>query len=577
MKPDDHRAAEAWLRERRHDIAPLARRQRLIAALLGVLVVLQAWVLARIIDQAAFAGAGLNALAPLLVAWVPLLLLRGGLAWTGDRLAWRAAQQVRSQLRRELFDHLRRSGPYPLRERPTGELGNVLVDAVEAIGPYFAHYLPARLLMTLVPPLILLAVWPADWLSGLILLLTAPLVPLFMALIGQAAQRASQRQWRQLSRMGGHFLDVLRHLPLLKAFNASRRETARIAQTAEAFRRRTMQVLRLAFLSSAVLEFLAAISIALVAVLVGFRLLDGEMAFFHGLFVLLLAPEFYLPLRRYGAQNHARMEAIAAAEQILEVLALPAAAPAATSSQVALRHGALELRDLHFTHPGGDTALAGLDLRIEPGEHLAIVGPSGAGKSTLLLLLLGFIPPESGEIRLAGAPLEAAHLAAWRRRIGWVPQRPHLFPGTLRENIALGCPDAPTETVREAAQAAGILDFIEALPEGFETPIGEGGRGLSGGQRQRIALARALLHRPDWLLLDEPTAHLDPDSERAFVAALRNLRGRVGIVHVAHRLETLHEADRIVVMQGGRVTDSGDWQTLCSRPGPFRDLLEAPA
>ena len=576
MKPENTRAADAWLRARRHDIAPLARRQHLLAPLLGVTVVLQAWVLARIVDQAAFAGAGLGVLAPLLAALIPLALLRALLAWSDDRLAWRAAQQVRSQVRRTLYDHLRGTGPHPLRDHTRGGLGNVLVDAVEAIGPYFAHYLPARLQLAWLPPLILLAVWPADWVSGLVLLLTAPLAPLFMALIGQAAQRASQRQWRQLARMGGHFLDVLRHLPLLKAFNASRREARRIAQTAEAFRRHTMQVLRLAFLSSAVLEFLAAISIALIAVLAGFRLLDGEMAFFHGLFVLLLAPEFYLPLRRFGAQNHARMEAVAAAGQILEVLALPATAPG-ESTESPLPHGDLELRDVHFTHPGGDVALAGLELRVASGEHLAIVGPSGAGKTTLLQLLLGFAAPDRGEIRIGGVSLNAAHLAAWRTRIGWVPQRPHLFPGSLRENIALGRPEAPEAAIREAARAASALDFIEALPRGLDTRVGEGSRRLSGGQRQRIALARALLREPDWLLLDEPTAHLDPENARAFVATLAGLRGRIGILHIAHRLEDLRACDRIVVLEAGRVVDEGDWQTLASRPGPFRALLEEPA
>ncbi len=574
MSTGNERAADRWLRDQQAGIAPLLRRQHLLAPLLGMLVVLQAWVLARIIDRAAFAGADLAELAPLLAALVPLFVLRALLAWTGDRLAWRAAQQVRSQVRASLFDHLRRAGPYPLHDRRSGELGNVLVDAVEAIGPYYAQYLPARLQLIWLPPLILLAVWPADWLSGLILLLTAPLVPLFMALIGQAAQRASQRQWRQLARMGGYFLDVLRQLPLLKAYNASRREAARIAQTAEAFRRHTLRVLRLAFLSSAVLEFLAAISIALVAVLVGFRLLDGEMAFFHGLFVLLLAPEFYLPLRRFGAQHHARMEAVAAGERILDLLALPApAAPAAYDPE--LPRGPLVLRDMHFRHTDGRIGLDGVDLRIAPGEHLAVVGPSGAGKTTLLHLLLGFVTAQRGEIRLGDQPLDASRLRAWRQRLGWVPQRPRLFPGTLRDNIALGWPEAPDAVVRAAARAAGALDFIEALPDGLDTPVGEGGRGLSGGQRQRIALARALLCGPDWLLLDEPTAHLDPDGARAFADTLRTLHGTVGIIQVAHRLETVRHADRILVLAAGRVADEGDWDRLAQRPGPFRALLEA--
>ncbi len=556
------------------------RLLRLLAPLTGILIIAQAWLLARIVDAAAFGGESLTTLSPWLIALLPIILVRFLAQWGSERLGDQAAQQVKQQLRDELIEHLRRAGPLRLANEQSGRLSAGLIDAVEALDPFFARYLPARILMTMVPLIILVVVLPIDWISGLVLMVTAPLVPLFMALIGRQAERLNQQQWRELARMGGYFLNVLQALPTLKMFNASRREGNRIAKVSEDFRRSTMQVLRVAFLTSAVLEFLAAISIALIAVFIGFRLLDGEMAFFHGFFILLLAPEFYLPLRNFGVQNHARMEAVAAAEQIEAILALPPAHPPAEENTAHPRdtlEGGISLQEVHFAYAEGRPALDGVTLQVAPGEHLAIVGRSGAGKSTLVNLLLGFVQPDAGVVRIGETHLDESTLAAWRRRIGWVPQRARLFHGTVADNIRLGAPDAPISRVHDAALAAHALSFIEQLPQGFDTLVGEGGLGISGGQVQRIALARALVRQPDWLLLDEPTAHLDHETEAAILETLETLHGQCGILSIAHRLHTLHHADRIVVMDRGRIVQSGTFEELSASPGPFAELLHDPA
>lgn len=564
-----------WLRDRQALAAVPLRRLRLLAPLTGLLVVLQAWLLAQVIDRATFGGAGLKDLGPWLAALPLLFVLRFLAQWQSDRLGLQAAFTVKQALREAMIERLRAAGPLTLEGQQSGRLATALVEAVEALEPYFARFVPALVLLSAAPLAILVAVFAADWLSGVVLLVTAPLVPLFMTLIGREAERRNQRQWCQLARMGGHFLKALQALPTLKLFNASRRELETIARLSEGFRERTMAVLRVAFLTSAALEFLAAISIALVAVFVGFRLLDGEMTFLHGFFVLLLAPEFYQPLRNYGVQNHARMEAVAAAEQIRAVLELPASpvtAPAAATQEHDFA-GPIRLRHVHFAYADRQPALTDLSLTIEPGEHLAIVGPSGAGKSTLMRLLLGFVLPQQGTLSVGETPLDEALLPAWRRRLGWVPQRPRLFHGSIADNIRLGWPEAPEEAVRQAARDARVLDFADVLPQGLDTPLGEGGTGLSGGQAQRVALARALLRRPDWLLLDEPTAHLDRTTEAAVTATLERLRGHCGILSIAHRLHTLRRADRILVLEQGRIVQEGPFQALADKPGPFRDLL----
>lgn len=566
----DTRPVRRWLDTRRTNANTALRRVTWLAPIIGTAVVAQAWIIAYAIDAVIFHEAGITELAPYLLALPPVFIVRFVAAWQAERQAFLGAQRVKQQLRTELFDRLRQLGPVNLSMERSGSLAGTLVEGVESIGPYFASYLPAMTMASVVPLVILLAVFPGDWLSGLVLLLTAPLIPVFMILIGKGAERINQRQWQHLARMGGHFLDVIQGLTTLKLFNASRRELDNIASISDEFRRSTMAVLRVAFLTSAVLEFFAAISIALIAVLIGFRLLDGEMDFIYGFFVLLLAPEFYMPLRNLGSQNHARLEAVGAAEDMVRLLGTEQQGSSRPDhEQAPERHsragptsptasGDIVLDDVWFSYPDGRTALHGTTIRIPAGQHTAIIGESGAGKSTLANLLLGFIRADRGTIRIGETALEDLSPEHWRKLISWIPQRPRLFHGSVADNIALGLPDADADAIRNAARHALALPFIERLPRRFETIIGEGGQGLSGGQAQRIAIARALLRDTPYLLLDEPTAHLDHDSERLVLQALGNLtRGRT-VISIAHRPATLAQADQVIVLKAGRVAEYGN-------------------
>jgi ATP-binding cassette subfamily C protein CydD len=435
---------------------------------------------------------------------------------------------------------------------------------------------------------VLIAVFPADWVAGLVMLITAPLIPLFMIIIGSSAQSRNQRQWKELTRMSAHFLDVIQGLTTLKLFGASRREAAVVERISNAYRSSTMQVLRIAFLSSAVLELLAALGIAIIAVFVGFRLYGlvmalpdwlsalPEISYFEGLFVLMLAPEFYAPLRNMGTQYHARMSAVAAAEQMMRVLeTAPAPVSSGQARLAAPRPFGLRFEDVHFSYEEGRDALRGLDFEARAGTRVALVGSSGAGKTTVINLVLGFIAPTKGRILIGDQALADLDLEDWRRHLAWVPQQPRLFQGTIGDNIRLGRPTAELEAVRAAARRARADDFIEALPAGYDSPVGERGAGLSGGQIQRIALARAFLRDAPLVILDEATANLDPRSERLVQEGIDELaQGRTLLV-VAHRLATVCRADQILVLDRGRVAESGTHETLLAAGGIYARMIAA--
>ena len=519
------------------------------------------------------------------------------LAWGSEQSAFRAAAQVKLTLRDRVFRHIQAAGPAWLSGQRSGALAEDLTRGIEGLQDYYARYLPAMTLTALIPLAILLVVLPMDWLSGLVMLVTAPLIPVFMILIGQGVERVNQQQWKTLARMGAHFLDVIQGLTTLKLFNASRREAEVIARVSDDYRRSTMQVLRVAFLSSAVLEFFSTLGIAIVAVFIGFRLyqLDlplpdlfspPEISFFTGFFVLLLAPEFYLPLRNMGTHYHGRMEAVAAAERLVAILDTPLPpTPAAPLQLPANSPLSIRFDDVHFGYEAGRPALDGASFEIRPGERVALVGPSGAGKTTVANLLLGFIRPEHGRISVDGVDLSELDIGDWRRRLAWLPQNPRLFQGTLLDNIRLGLTDvgAPTapnatsdadlDAVRDAARRAHAAEFIDQLPLGYDTPVGERGAGLSGGQIQRIALARAFLRDARLVILDEATANLDPASEALVQQAVDALARDRGMLIIAHRLATVRNADRILVIDAGRIVEDGNHDTLVARDGPYRRMV----
>lgn len=566
-----------WLKAQKPLAGSRLKQAVALGTLSGWLLILQAGCLAKAVSGVVFDQRTLGDVMPWMWGLLAIFAARAGLAWASERTAHDAAQRVKLSLRGSLYDKLRRLGPAWLAEQRTGDLVNTLSDGVEALEAYYARFLPAISLMALVPLSILAFVFPIDWISGLVMLGTAPLIPFFMVLIGKGAERRNQQQWQQLARMSAHFLDTLQGLTSLKLFNASRREAEVIARISDDYRSTTLSVLRIAFLSAFALEFFSTVSIAIVAVLIGFRLYWGEIDFLHGFFVLLLAPEFYLPLRNMGAHYHARMDAIGAADNMLRILDAPLPQPQAERKTPLMIQGPIGLRlsGVGFTYPDGRRALRGVDLDIAPCEHVALVGPSGAGKSTLLDLLLGFQQPGEGRIWANGQPLETLDPAAWRRRLAWVPQRAHLFHGSLRDNIRLARPDAAPGEVERAARLAHAHDFIRQMPQGYDTPVGEGGRGLSGGQIQRIALARAFLKDAPLVILDEATAHLDLESEHLIRQAFETLAEGRTLIMVAHRLRTVRRMPRILVLDQGGLAEEGDHERLLAKRGIYHRLAAA--
>ncbi len=552
----------------------------LLGTLGGVAIVAQAWLLSRAIDRVFIGGQSLAGVETLLLLFLVLAGLRAVLAWSSELTAHHVADQVKADLRHRLAAHLLALGPAYVQGERSGELTATLVDGVEALDAYFRQYLPQLALAALVPLAVLLFVFPLDPVSGIILLLTAPLIPIFMILIGSAAEALTRRQWTALGRMSAHFLDILQGLSTLKALGRSREQLRSIAAVSDRYRRTTMGVLRVTFISALVLEMVATLSTAVVAVQVGLRLLYGQLAFEQALFVLVLAPEFYQPLRLLGARFHAGMQGTAAAARLWDILdaepqAVKRAAPILEAS-VPFPPLPIVLDDIHLAYDEGTRpALRGVSLTLAPGEKVALVGPSGAGKSTVAYLLLRFLEPDRGTITAGGRPLAAVEPAAWRRHVAWVPQRPALFYGTVADNIRLGRPQAGPDEVMWAARQANADEFVRHLPQGYDTLLGERGARLSGGQIQRLALARAFLQDAPLLLLDEATANLDPEVEQLIQEALeRLLRGRTALI-IAHRLHTIYRADRILVLDAGRVVEQGGHGDLLSRGGLYRQLVTA--
>ncbi|MFJ3909867.1 thiol reductant ABC exporter subunit CydD [Streptomyces vinaceus] len=510
------------------------------------LVVGQAMLIAEIVVGAFEQGLDSEALRTPLLLLAAVALGRGLLAWLTELAAHRASAAVKSQLRGRLLDRAAELGPGRLGGHPVGSLVALATRGVDALDDYFSRYLPQLGLAVVVPVAVLARIVTEDWVSAAIIVVTLPLIPLFMVLIGMATQSRMDRQWRLLSRLSGHFLDVVAGLPTLKVFGRAKAQAESIRKITDDYRQATVRTLRIAFLSSFALELLATLSVALVAVTIGMRLVHGELDLYTGLVILILAPEAYLPLRQVGAQYHAAAEGLAAAEEIFKVLQTPVAASggAAPVPGAGLR---IEIDGVAVRYEGrGEDSPGAVSLAVGPGECVALTGPSGAGKSTLLQVLLGFVEPTAGRVRIGGVDLASLSLEQWRGRIAWVPQRPHLFAGTIAQNVRLARPDASAEAVAGALKDAGAWEFVAALPRGVETELGEGGVGLSAGQRQRLALARAFLADRPVLLLDEPTAALDGETEAAVVDAVRRLAVGRTVLLVVHRPALLAVADRVV-------------------------------
>ena len=576
LSVEGSKATQKWLRGQWR----LARHSIVLAAGLGVLggvlLIPQAWLLAHAVNAVVLEHAELAQILPWLWPLPAIFVARFAITYASARVATRAAIIVKEDVRGRLVRHLQALGPTYLHTRHSGELAVTVVEGVEALEPYYSRYLPQMALVSLMPLALLVFVFPQDWWSGLVLLVSAPLIPLFMVLIGGRAEQLNQRQWRKFARMGAHFLDALQGLTTLKLFNASRREAQLIARISEDYRISTMAVLRVAFLSALVLEFFATVSIALVAVLIGFRLLHGEMGFQAGFFVLLLAPEFYLPLRTLGTHYHARMEAIGAAEQIVEILNTPFPARASGHARPSLANAPeIHFADVHYAYEPGREALRGADFVLGMRRVTALVGPSGAGKSSVFNVLLGFIQPQRGRVLIDGHDLTRLDPDHWLRHVAWVPQRPHVFEGSILDNIRMSDASIGIEAVRAAARAAHADEFIEGLPRDYHTMLGEHGQNLSGGQVQRLSLARAFLKDAPLVLMDEATASLDPETEALVTQAIARLAKARTVLIIAHRLRTVRGAERIVVLDNGRVVEQGTHEALMFEGGRYARMVGA--
>ncbi|GGN92709.1 hypothetical protein GCM10010112_80190 [Actinoplanes lobatus] len=554
MKPLDPRL----LRYARATRAYLAATV-LLGGVHAALLIAQAALLASAITAVFLDGAGLSPVAVGTLAAV--FAARAGVAWAQEVASARSAAAVKSQLRRRLLTHVTALGPdrshpagkithtttpEPDRPRPAGELAALAGNGLDALDAYFARYLPQLVLAVLVPGLLLLRLLPADLVATVTIVVTLPLIPLFMALVGMHTEAQNRRRFRLMARLSHHFLDVIAGLPTLKLFGRARAQAEIIRRISNDQRRHTMRTLRTAFLSSLVLELLATLSVALVAVGIGLRLVAGELDLATALLVLILAPEAYRPLREVGANYHASAEGLAAAEEVFAVLETPLP-PTGTLPPPA---GPIVFDGVEVHYPGRTGAALRLDATITPGEIVALTGPSGCGKSTALAVLLGFATPTGGRVTVGGIPLSDLDPEAWRRRLAWVPQRPHLTAASVYENIALAEPAPTHQSLTAAARRAGVDEFARELPDGYGTMLGDAGTGLSAGQRQRIALARAFLRDAPIVLLDEPTANLDAVTAAGVMAAIRRLAHGRTVIIAAHRPELIALADREISLAG---------------------------
>lgn len=568
-------AAERQLQSWRVEAArplKLAIAARITRGLFGLAI---AWLLAHLIAEAVTLGGHQAVPFQHLALLAALFLARAGLSYLGETAGIRAASRIREAVFARLIDRLIALGPVRISGLAAGDLASTLSDAVAGIEPYYRRWLPAASAARSVPIAFLIAIFATDWRSGLIFLVTLPLLPLFLILAGRGAEAASLKQWRALALLGGQLFDAIKGLADLRILGATARMEAQVAASVEAYRRETMAVLKLAFLSALAMEFFSTGAIALLAVTIGFRLLWGEMPFESGLFILIAAPEFYAPLRALGPERHAKMESIAASARISEFEAIPlpeAGTTPAPDGPAAIRFEAVALT--YADRP----ALGRIDLDIAPGEQIALVGATGSGKSSLFNLLLGFVTPTSGTVRIHGADLGALDPASLAARIVHMPQRAQVFAASLADNVTMGRPGDEARLIA-ALNAADLGALVATLPAGLDTRLGDGGRALSGGEAQRLILARALYARaisptpPALVLVDEPTAHLDAETEAVIARALKDLGAGTTTLTSAHRLKTIAPETRVIVLDDGRIVEDGTAAALLAAGGRFARMV----
>lgn len=570
-----------WLKQQ----SVISRRwlniSRLLGFISGLLIVGQAWLLARILNMMIMENIPREALLLPFVVLMLVFILRAWVVWLREQVGFHAGQHIRYEIRRQVLDRLQQAGPAWIQGKPAGSWATLILEQIDDMHDYYARYLPQMALAACVPLLIVIAIFPYNWVAALILLCTAPLIPLFMAMVGMGAADANRRNFLALGRLSGHFLDRLRGMETLRVFGRGDAEIENIRLASQDFRQRTMEVLRLAFLSSGVLEFFTSLSIALVAVYFGFSYL-GALDFGHygtavtlsaGFLALILAPEFFQPLRDLGTFYHAKAQAVGAADSLKTFLETPLAHP--QRGDVTLNTTqpvTLQAEDFCVLSPEGKVLAGPLNFTLHAGQHVVLVGTSGSGKSSLLNALSGFMA-YSGSLRVNQTELSALDPDEWRAHLSWVGQNPQLPAATLRENVLLARPDASEEELKSVLDRAWVSEFLPLLPNGVDTRVGDQSAGLSVGQAQRIAVARALLNPCQLLLLDEPGASLDAHSEQRVMSALDTASLQQTTLMVTHQLEGIAGWDQIWVMENGRLVEQGDYATLATAQGPFAALL----
>lgn len=583
MNKTTEREVYRWLRDQKQAAGPWLGCVMALGIGNGLMIIAQAWFLATIVHGLVMAGNGQTAILPYLGGFLLASLVRAGCLLGREQAGFRAGQAVRQQVRRLLLDRMRQLGPAAVGLRPAGEWLTLLLEQVEELQDFFARYLPQMTLSVAIPLLILTVVLPQNWAVTLIFLGTAPLIPVFMILVGLKAADANRRNFQALSRLSSHFLDRLQGLATLRLFNRSRQEKAMVQSAAEAFRIRTMQVLRLAFLSSTVLEFFASVSIAATALYLGMSYLgylgfghwSGELTLGGGLFLLLLAPEFYQPLRELGTFYHARAQAIGAGDRLMHFLNEPVPQrPHGGLTCPAQPAVGIVCDRLTVLAPESDRVLLNqLCFTVAPGEQLAVAGLSGAGKSTLLNVLLGFLDYQ-GSLKVNGIELRELNPDHWRRQLTWLGQNPLLVCGSVRDNVRLGRHELSDDAINHALLQAHADEIVANLEQGLDTSLGEAASRLSVGQAQRIALARAIVRPAQLVLLDEPTASLDHVSEQLVDDGIRRYSAGKTVLMVTHRPSQVRRANRVLVLDGGECIACDTPDVLCRQDGPFARLWQ---
>ncbi len=546
-----------------------ARTSLILTILLSLagaaLLFIQAAGISRVISEVFLHRAGLQTVKPILSVLVVVVILRGLAVWGGEVSSASLAVKVKQDLRDLTLKKLFRLGPSFLEGEASGELTSTITQGIETIDAYFSQFIPQVILAALIPLMILIIVFPMDWITGLTLLLTAPLIPFFLYLIGKATERVTGRQFTALSRMSAFFLDTLHALSTLKQFGRSHQRLEEVSRVNQDYRSATMSVLQVTFLSSLALEMLGTISTALVAVQIGLRLLQGGMPYEQALFILIITPEFYLPLRNLGLRYHAAMGGVEGAARIYSILSIPESEQAVgdLNTQVQTDQNncqnkeiTIEFRGVGYERPDRkEKILEKITCRFPARQVTALTGVSGAGKTTLTQLLMGFLIPKTGEILINGDVLSGIPIETWRRQISWVPQQAGLFEDTVIANLMAARADATPEEVESAARSSGIHELITNLPEGYQTRVGEGGARFSGGERTRLAFARAILRDAPVVILDEPTANLDAELEQTLQAVIRDLGRERTVILIAHSLNAIRLANQVIVLQDHTVNE----------------------